>query len=92
MNKKILIPVIIIAVIVVGIIAFFVLQKSPTTDNQITLCEPNKEYKHTQVEPITCECPEGYEWEVVEMGWGPCAIEGMTDCPASTKKCVPIED
>jgi hypothetical protein len=55
-------------------------------------CEPGKEYKHTQVKPIQCECPEGYGFEIVEMSWGPCAIEGKTDCPASIKKCVPIKD
>ncbi len=53
-----------------------------------TICEPEKEYKHIQVEPIRCTCPEGYEFKVVEMGWGPCGIPGKTDCPASIMKCV----
>lgn len=51
-------------------------------------CEADKEYQHTAVKPIECQCPQGYEFKVIEMGWGPCPEAGMSDCPASTVKCV----
>lgn len=51
-------------------------------------CEIGKEYEHNDVNPVTCKCPEGYEFETVSMGWGPCPREGMSDCPASVLKCV----
>lgn len=57
-------------------------------ENKKLLCEINKEYKHDAINPIACECPDGYEFQVVSMGWGPCPQEGMQDCPASILKCV----
>ncbi|MFH1588548.1 MAG: cytochrome b5-like heme/steroid binding domain-containing protein [Candidatus Diapherotrites archaeon] len=54
-------------------------------------CEIEKEYQNTAVNPIQCNCPEGYEFKVVRMGWGPCQNEEMSDCPASTKKCIKTE-
>ncbi len=56
-----------------------------------SICEPGKEYKNTAVEPVKCKCPEGYEFKVVKMSWGPCPQEGMRDCPASVIKCVLIK-
>ncbi|MBI4812434.1 hypothetical protein HY798_03290 [Candidatus Falkowbacteria bacterium] len=58
--------------------------KGPETQEK---CEVNKEYAHTASNPITCVCPEGYEFEVVSISWGPCAIPGKTDCPALLEKC-----
>jgi hypothetical protein len=52
------------------------------------ICEIEKEYTHTAANPITCECPEGYGWEIVDVGWGPCGVPTKKDCPAVTKKCV----
>ncbi len=52
------------------------------------ICERNKEYEFTAVNSIKCQCPEGYKFQVVSMGWGPCPEPGMSDCPASKQKCV----
>jgi len=51
-------------------------------------CEIGKKYTNNAVNPIECECPEGFEFETVETGWGPCPKEGMTDCPETKLKCV----
>ena len=56
--------------------------------NASGFCEVEREYVHTAKNPVTCMCPEGYEWKVVKMGWGPCAAPVKKDCPAVTKKCV----
>lgn len=56
--------------------------------NKENICEINKEYKHTAVNPINCTCPEGYDFEIISGGWGPCPGENMTDCPMSIMKCV----
>ncbi len=54
----------------------------------LEMCETDREYKNTAVESIKCQCPTGYEFKVVEMGWGPCPEAGMNDCPMSIQKCV----
>ncbi len=54
------------------------------------ICEINKEYESTAVNSIKCQCPEGYKFQIISMGWGPCPEPGMSDCPASKQKCVPI--
>ena len=51
------------------------------------ICEAGKEYKHNAVTPLDCACPDGYEFETVSMGWGPCPA-GLRDCSASVLKCV----
>lgn len=51
-------------------------------------CEVGKEYEHTATNPVTCQCPEGFVFETVSMGWGPCPQPGMSDCPASVVRCV----
>jgi len=56
-----------------------------------SICEPGEEYRNTAVEPVKCKCPEGYEFKVLAMSWGPCPREGMHDCPASVLKCVSIK-
>lgn len=61
--------------------------KCPTVS--VSTCEIGKEYKHTAVSPVTCKCPQGYGFETVSIGWGPCPAAGMTDCPATVLKCVP---
>lgn len=51
-------------------------------------CEIEKEYGNNAVNPVTCTCPAGYEFETVFIGWGPCPREGMSDCSASVLKCI----
>ncbi len=65
-------------------------KKNPLKNETISkeFCEIGKEYEHNAVNPITCKCPDSYEFETVSMGWGPCPREGMSDCPASILKCV----
>jgi hypothetical protein len=57
-------------------------------EEEAEICIVGQEYENTAVDPIDCECPEGYEFEVMSQWFGPCPIEGMSDCPASTLKCV----
>ena len=59
-----------------------------TSNIQEGICEINKEYPHTAVNPVNCSCPEGYSFEVQSRGWGTCPNENMTDCPMSVLKCV----
>jgi len=65
-------------------------EESGIIENEITICEINEEYESTLIEPIGCQCPQGYKFEVVRMDWGPCPPEasGITDCPMSVLKCV----
>lgn len=66
-------------------------EEKPNQNNETIsqeLCEIGKEYEHNAVTPISCKCPDGYEFETISMGWGPCPREGMSDCPASVIKCV----
>ena len=53
-----------------------------------TQCEIGKIYDNTAVSPVSCSCPVGYQFETVEIGWGPCPSAGMSDCPATKLKCV----
>ena len=56
--------------------------------NASEFCEVERGYVCAAKKPVTCVCPEGYEWKVVKIGWGPCTASGKGDCPAVTKKCV----
>lgn len=59
------------------------------TANEIQeICEIGKEYENNAVNSVNCECPDGYEFEIVSMSFGPCPQKGMTDCPASIVKCI----
>lgn len=53
-----------------------------------TQCEIGKIYDNTAVNPVSCSCPAGYQFETVEIGWGPCPVAGMSDCSATKLKCV----
>lgn len=55
-------------------------------------CEIGQEYENTTVNPVKCKCPEGYKFETLSMGWGPCPQPGMRDCPSSVLKCVTTEN
>lgn len=55
-------------------------------------CKIGKEYENTAVNPVKCKCPEGYKFETLSMGWGPCPQPGMRDCPSSILKCVTTEN
>ncbi len=63
--------------------------KSNESAEAKTLCEIGKEYEHTAINPVPCNCPSGYQFETVSIGFGPCPREGMRDCPASVLRCVP---
>lgn len=65
-------------------------EKILESKTQKPTCEIEKEYKNTAVNSVNCQCPEGYNFKVIEMGWGPCPA-GLSDCPASTLKCVKSE-
>jgi len=52
------------------------------------VCDLNKEYENTAIKSVGCVCPNGYNFEVIEMYWGTCPKEGMSDCQASKLKCV----
>ena len=56
--------------------------------NASEFCEVERGYVCAAKKPVTCVCPEGYEWKVVKIGWGPCTASGKGDCPAVTKKRV----
>lgn len=51
-------------------------------------CKLDQVYERNAVTPVPCQCPEGYEFKVIRMGWGPCPQEGMSDCAAADVKCV----
>lgn len=76
------------AYILIGLISILVLIVGCSKQITNEFCEIGKEYEHNAVNPVTCKCPDGYEFETVSMGWGPCPQEGMSDCPASVLKCV----
>lgn len=91
MEKRALIFIIIIIILVAGISAYFYYQSNFNKDDgdlSKKICEIGKEYDHNAVNPIDCQCPEGYEFETTEMGIGPCPQPGMTGCPDSVLKCV----
>ncbi len=51
-------------------------------------CEINYTYENTAVNPVVCQCPPGYEKNVLETTWGPCPKPEMKDCPQTKFKCV----
>lgn len=53
-----------------------------------TQCEIGKIYDNTAVNPVSCSCPAGYQFETVEIGWGSCPAAGISDCPVTKLKCV----
>jgi hypothetical protein len=55
------------------------------------LCEIGVEYENTAVAPVRCVCPEGWTFQIVSAGWGPCPAEGMRDCPMSILTCAKTE-
>jgi hypothetical protein len=72
---------------------FFMLSgcASKPPEEPAKICEIGVEYEHTAVAPVRCVCPEGYSFQVVSMGWGPCPVEGMRDCPKSIQTCAKTE-
>ena len=81
---------ILITVLISGCAQQILDKEKPAEKNETVsqeFCEVGKEYGHNAVNPVTCKCPEGYEFETVSMGWGPCP-PGLGDCPASVLKCV----
>ena len=70
------------------LVCFLIFTSGCANQNNSDICNINQEYKHTAVNPINCTCPEGYVFEVISRGWGPCPEEGITDCPMSIMKCV----
>lgn len=66
-------------------------QKNTVLKNKSTsteFCDIGKEYENIATNPVSCHCPDGYEFKVMSMGWGSCPNEGMRDCPVSVLKCV----
>lgn len=52
------------------------------------VCELGKEYESNAAEGPDCQCPEGFQPEIVDMSMGPCPGDGrITDCPSSRFKC-----
>ena len=51
-------------------------------------CEINYTYENTAVNPVACQCPPGYEKNVVEITSGPCPKPEMQDCPQTKFKCI----
>lgn len=52
------------------------------------ICETDKEYEVTAVNPLGCQCPSGYKLATISMGWGLCPQPGARDCPSRIVKCV----
>ncbi|GEM_PF-6660000 len=80
MNKKWF-----VIIILVGAAVFLLSGIFTSTQTQ---CEIGKIYDNTAVNPVSCSCPAGYQFETVEIGWGPCPRAGMSDCPATKSKCI----
>ncbi|MDO8498477.1 MAG: hypothetical protein Q7S44_01705 [bacterium] len=55
--------------------------------DQKQVCEIDKEYLNTAINPMECICPEGSKQTIVSTGWGPCPSGGMKDCPKTVIKC-----
>lgn len=52
------------------------------------VCELNREHESNAVDGPDCQCPAGFQPEIVEMSWGPCPGDGrIKDCPRSRFKC-----
>jgi len=51
-------------------------------------CEINRIYENTAVNPVACQCPPGYEKNILETTWGPCPKPEMRDCPQTKFKCI----
>lgn len=51
-------------------------------------CEIDYIYENTAASPITCQCPLGYEKDVLETTWGSCPKAEIHDCPQTKFKCI----
>lgn len=52
------------------------------------VCELDKEYESNAVDGPDCQCPVGFQPEIIDMSWGPCPGDGkITDCPSTRFKC-----
>lgn len=52
------------------------------------VCELGKEYESNAADGPDCQCPVGFQPEIIDMSWGPCPGDGrIRDCPSSRFKC-----
>ena len=88
MNKTILVVGLIFTLLLISGCATKTNQETNITDIEPEICKLKIEYEHNMINPVNCECPEGYGFETVSMDWGPCPPDsGRSDCPASILKC-----
>lgn len=52
------------------------------------ICEIGKDYINSATNPISCQCPKGYEFKVISTSWGSCPKANMHDCPQTTQTCI----